>query len=272
MTRSVRLAAMLACSLPLFCGPVSPANQLVADVEHYYVDAQWVCRSFQTMHLNELTRSWTFIVGLMTNPSRSWWYFCDSPQAYTSFCDYHCVDLAEFARLSAPVAWVQQCQAYERFFTTYELDANYDVVVPVAALQPGAPLSRSPVSGMPASRMPASGMPLMDVLSATGAQTMTAFYVFYFENAVNVFLRAIDFIDRAQQPEPADIQLVGTYKKVLDTVYQKCQALCQRADARTHRQLAFHYQRTRQVWDMVCAAKHIDPFNLPGGSTMESLA
>lgn len=268
MVRSLRVALIFVCTSSHASGLV---DQLATDMRRYYVDAQWVCPSLEKMRLRQLTCAWPQVVELMTDPAISWSYFCDTPVAYKAFCQYPCATLTDFARLSMPALWLGQCQAYEQFFTSHEYDAAADIVVPVQAdkIRAGSPL----IGGRSVSSIALTRQTVMlsDVMATTNAPTWTSFYLFYFECAVNVFLRAIDFVDRLDgQPVPADVEQLISYKRVLERVYQKCQPLCRQADARIRRQLAFNYQRARHIWTLVCDAKHIDPYSASDWGTDES--
>lgn len=226
------------------------ADKFVADVQSYYVDANWVCRSFAQMRLAEFTCAWNFVVNFMTDESCSWRYFCDTKQAYQAFCAHTCNDVTEFAKQSVFAAWLEECRLYERFLLDHTLDTQYDVIVPLVrnAREFDPLVSKTPM------------MRLVGVLGTFGSDSLHIFYSFYFECAVNVFLRAIDFIDRTSAPSQPDAQLVQGYKKILDTVYQNFRGTCQQVDARTRRLMAFHYQRACSVWHKVCVDKHLDFF------------
>jgi len=221
-----------------FCG-VSQ-HEFLRNVVRCYCTADWICKDFAEMHLADFVVSWQYLMSIISNESRSWFYAHDSIEQYEKRKKEHLSNFDRYDRESLDAEWLHECEQYHKFLTTHYLDSRRGVIVEKIQKQHKAPL-----------RLKTHYVLLQDVLVQMAPQAHFAFYRFFFEQLSNVMLKKLNYVYFEEDMSFEHVMELLKHKQLLAQIYRISLHKTKQAGAAYAHKMAYHYDRIESVLDMV---------------------
>jgi len=210
------------------------------DIERYYGDAHWVCRAFEYMNLQEFVAGWQQLSVFIGNEyRRRWFYAHDTKKVYDERLNVPYSHLKRYNRESLDVEWFRECKFYHKFLKRYVVDTENMIIV------------KKDTKECFKSSYKKRYLVLQDILVQRAAPALLTFYQFFFEQISNVMLKKLNYLHENTEVEIDNIVQLINHKALMSEIYRICVHKTGQSSSDYARKMAYHYNRTESVLDMV---------------------
>lgn len=231
----------LFCSTPLLgASPDVSANKFMYRIQHYYCDADWICKNFEEMTLPEFIVAWQQLVGLLSSERMRWFYAHDNNETYVQRMKAFFGNFDRYNRESVDVEWITECQKYHKFLVSHYYDGERDLIVEKKDEKNKKPL-----------RLKKRYTQLQEAVCQSAPEAYFTFYMFFFEQLANVMLKKLNYVYQEQELDSSHLLQIMKHKEEMTYIYQVCLHKTKQASEVYAHKMAYHYNRIESLLEMV---------------------